>query len=54
MRGLVLCAALVFFAAATPAAKARVIDQAANGFTVENSQWAPTDPATSWKEGLGR
>lgn len=49
MRGLVLCAALVFSAVATPAAKARIVDQAANGFTVENSQWVPTDPAASWK-----
>lgn len=49
MRGLVLCAALALFAAATPGAKATIVDQATNGFTVENSQWVPTDPDTSWK-----
>jgi hypothetical protein len=48
VRGAILCVALAF-AFAMPGASAAVIDQAANGFTVENSQWVPTDPDTSWK-----
>ena len=49
MRGLVLAAAILAGGAWMTAAQAKVVDQAANGFTVENSQWVPTDPATSWK-----
>lgn len=30
-------------------ARAEVKDQAASGFTVENSQWVPVDSATAWK-----
>ncbi len=28
--------------------QAAVKDQAANGFTVENSEWVPVDPGTAW------
>lgn len=48
MRGR-LSAALAFLVLAMPGARAAIVDQAANGFTVENSQWVPTDPDTSWK-----
>lgn len=27
---------------------AKVVDQAPNGFTIENTQWVPTDPLASW------
>lgn len=30
-------------------ARAEIKDQAANGFTVENSQWVPTTPAQTWR-----
>ena len=41
-------AALLALASLQPA-QAAVKDQAPNGFTLENSQWVPVDPATAWK-----
>ena len=49
MRGLVLMVAMLAGCAWMTGVQARVVDQVANGFTVENSQWVPTDPTTSWK-----
>ena len=49
MRGLVLVVAMLAGGAWMTDAQARIVDQVANGFTVENSQWVPTDPAASWK-----
>ena len=42
---------LALIAACVPSygAHARVVDQAANGFTVENSEWVAVDPGTAWK-----
>ena len=42
-------AALVVLAAWSPLAQGAVKDQAPNGFTIENSEWVPADPQTSWK-----
>ncbi len=41
--------ALIVGALSAPSAQAEVKDQAPNGFTIENSEWVPTDPQTSWK-----
>ena len=49
MRSLVLLVAMLAGGAWTTGAQARVVDQAADGFTVENSQWVSSDPDTSWK-----
>ena len=43
-----LLAAVVACAMLQPA-HAAVKDQSPNGFTLENSQWVPVDPATAWK-----
>ena len=45
LAGAGLLSALLCSQAATAAVK----DQAANGFTVENSEWVPVDPHTAWK-----
>ncbi|MDR6841116.1 SRPBCC family protein [Pseudoxanthomonas sacheonensis] len=29
--------------------QARIVDQAPNGFTVENSEWVPVEPDAAWK-----
>ena len=48
MRGarwsLVLLGALAY-----SSVEAKIVDQAPNGFTLENSEWVPTDPQASWK-----
>ena len=49
MRGLALVVAMLAGGAWMTGAQARVVDQAADGFTVENSQWVSSDPDTSWK-----
>ena len=49
MRGLLVLFALVAGSVPFSSAQARIVDQAANGFTVENSQWVPVDPDTAWK-----
>ncbi|MET1161618.1 MAG: SRPBCC domain-containing protein, partial [Pseudoxanthomonas sp.] len=43
--------ALVLIAAgvACSPAQARIVDQAPNGFTIENSEWVAADPQTAWK-----
>ena len=33
--------------------RAAVKDQAANGFTIENSEWVPVEPAVAWKGFVG-
>jgi hypothetical protein len=42
-------AVLAAAAAAAPCALAEVKDAAADGFTVENSQWVPASPEIAWK-----
>ena len=49
MRGLLALFALIAGSAAFSGAQARIVDQAPNGFTVENSEWVPADPDTAWK-----
>lgn len=41
-----VCAGLLM---ATGAARAEIKDQAANGFTIENSQWVPVKPDVAWR-----
>jgi hypothetical protein len=49
MRGFqILLLALIAASAPLADAQARIVDQAPNGFTVENSEWVPADPATAW------
>lgn len=43
-------AALIALASwVAPSAQAAIKDQAPNGFTIENSEWVPTDSQASWK-----
>jgi hypothetical protein len=49
MRGFqILLLALIAASAPLADAQARIVDQAPSGFTVENSEWVPADPATAW------
>lgn len=41
--------AMTALALASPAARAEVKDMAANGFTIENSQWVPVPPDAAWQ-----
>jgi len=41
----VLWLAMLVGAFACPSLQARVVDHAANGFTLENSEWVPGRPA---------
>lgn len=41
-----LCAAALMSASH---AQAEILDQAANGFTVQNSQWVPVTPEVAWR-----
>lgn len=49
MRGLLIILALISGSVPFSEAQARIVDQAANGFTVENSEWVAVDPDTAWK-----
>ena len=49
MRGFLILFALIAGSVPFSGAQARIVDQAANGFTVENSEWVPVDPDTAWK-----
>lgn len=49
MRRLLILFALIAGSVAFSDAQARIVDQAANGFTVENSEWVRADPDTAWK-----
>ena len=49
MRGLLILFALIGGSVAFSSAQARIIDQAPNGFTVENSEGVPADPEIAWK-----
>ena len=49
MRGLLVLLALTGVGFPFSGAHARIVDQAANGFTVENSEWVAADQATAWK-----
>lgn len=50
MRGMLAWAAVAAMSlAATVPARAEVKDQAANGFTVENSQWVPVAADAAWR-----
>jgi len=42
-------AAMLLAGGLAVSAQAAVKDQAANGFTVENSQWVPVTPEAAWK-----
>jgi hypothetical protein len=46
---LLLWLATTALALASPAARAEVKDMAANGFTIENSQWVPAPPEAAWQ-----
>jgi hypothetical protein len=48
IRACSLLAALLLGGLHTPA-HAAIKDQAANGFTLENSEWVPADPQASWR-----
>lgn len=58
MRQIIPCFMFAAMAlAGMPAAHAEVMDSAPNGFTLENSQRVPVDPAAAWKalvEEIGR
>jgi hypothetical protein len=49
MRGLLILFGLIAGSVLFPDAQARIVDQAADGFTVENSEWVSADPETAWK-----
>lgn len=49
MRGLLLTTAMIAGGTWIPSVTAKVLDQAADGFTVENSEWVPADSANAWK-----
>ncbi|MET0582853.1 MAG: SRPBCC family protein [Pseudoxanthomonas sp.] len=49
MRGVLALLLSIVGSAVFPAAQATVVDQAPNGFTVENSEWVAVDPQTAWK-----
>lgn len=49
MRGLLILFASIAGSVLFSSAQARIVDQAANGFTVENSEWVPVEPETAWK-----
>ena len=53
MRRAVLCLMLVACALCCAPSHAGVKDQAANGFTIENAEWVPVDPATAWQGFIG-
>ena len=49
MRGVLAMLAMVAGSMAWSDVQARVVDQAPNGFTLENSEWVSVDPKTAWK-----
>lgn len=49
MRGVLAMLAMIAGGMAWSNTQARVVDQAPNGFTLENSEWVSADPKTAWK-----
>ena len=49
MRGVLMLFALTVGSVPFSDVQARIVDQAPNGFTVENSEWVPVEPDAAWK-----